>query len=424
MPRPGGGPGNFEKSRDFKGSMIRLLKNLSPWKYIMIVALGLAMTSAILALVAPNRLSKFADLISEGLVPRTEVIEEIGKEISNNLTGDKLGNKIALIHTSSSINPEDLKDSQVIFQKLGTVKTPEEGMELLLELPDSVLMYLMEEIEVEGTIITVEDQVKVLRLTSEMGTESGAEKSLALMDKLPESVYELVKPRMDMEAIKNLAIFMGGLYLISSLFSYIQGYSLTTVSNKFANTLRNNISKKINKLPLKYFDNHETGDVLSRVTNDVDTVAFNLNNSLATLVTSITMFLGSLFMMLITNWIMAIVAVVSCLLGLFSMSLILKKSQKYFIEKQEALGELNGYIEEMYSGHNVVKAYNGTKSAFKEFSKLNERLYETNRKSQFLSGLMHPIMGFVSNLGYVAVCVVGALLTMNDVISFGVDHFV
>ena len=159
MPRPGGGPGNYEKARDFKGSMIRLLKNLSPWKYIMIVALGLAMTSAILALVAPNRLSKFADFISEGLVPRTEVLEEIGKEISNKLTGDKLGNKIALIHTSSSINPKDLKDSQVIFQKLGTVKTPEEGMELLLELPDSVLMYLMEEIEVEGTIITVEDQV-------------------------------------------------------------------------------------------------------------------------------------------------------------------------------------------------------------------------------------------------------------------------
>ena len=420
MPRPGGGPGNFEKSRDFKGSMIRLLKNLSPWKYIMIVALGLAMTSAILALVAPNRLSKFADLISEGLVPRTEVMEEIGKEISNNLTGDKLSEKMALIHTSSFINPKDLKDSQVIFQKLETVTTPEEGMELLLELPDSVLMYLMDEIEVEGTVISVEDQVAVLRLTSEMGEEVGTDKALALMDELPESVYELVKPVMDMEAIKNLAIFMGGLYLISSLFSYIQGYSLTTVSNRFANKLRDNISKKINKLPLKYFDTHETGDVLSRVTNDVDTVAFNLNNSLATLVTSITMFLGSLFMMLITNWIMAIVAVVSCLLGLFSMSLILKKSQKYFIEKQEALGELNGYIEEMYSGHNVVKAYNGTKSAFKEFSKLNERLYETNRKSQFLSGLMHPIMGFVSNLGYVAVCVVGALLTMNDVISFGV----
>ena len=272
----------------------------------------------------------------------------------------------------------------------------------------------------DGVTITVEDQMEMINIYQKMGEETGTDNALALMDELPKSVYELVKPEMDMIAIRNLAIFMGVLYLVSSLFSYIQSYSLTTVSNRFANKLRDSISKKINKLPLKYFDTHETGDVLSRVTNDVDTVAMNLNNSLATLVTSITMFLGSLFMMLITNWIMALTAIVSCMLGLFFMGIILKKSQKYFVARQETLGEMNGYIEEMYSGHNVVKAYNGTKEAFLEFGRLNERLYETNRKSQFLSGMMHPIMGFVGNLGYVAVCVVGALLTMNNVISFGV----
>ena len=419
MPRPGG-PGSFEKSKDFKGSMVRLIKNLKPWKYIMVMALSLAMISAILALIAPNRLSKFADLIGEGLVPDTKMMETIGKEIGNNLSMDKIGEKIALLPTVSSISPEDYSDAQNVLQSLDTIESEEEGYALLMSLPDSVLMYFLSDIEIDGTIINVEDQVKMLRITSEMGSETGTENALALMDELPESVYELVKPKMDMEAIKNLAIFMGILYLTSSIFAYIQGYSLTTVSNKFANQLRDNISKKINKLPLKYFDTHETGDVLSRVTNDVDTVSFNLNNSLATLVTSITMFLGSLLMMLITNWLMAIVAVASCLLGLFFMGMILKNSQKYFIQKQEALGDLNGYIEEMYSGHNVVKAYNGTKSAFKEFDKLNDKLYETNRKSQFLSGLMHPIMGFVGNLGYVAVCVVGALLTMNGVISFGV----
>ena len=364
MPRPGRGPGNFEKSKDFKGSMIRLIKNLKPWKYIMGLALALAMISAILALVAPNRLSKFADLISEGLVPNTEVIQEIATEISKN------------------------------------------------EIPQDII--------IDGVTITLEDQMELVVLYQQMGDEASTDRALELMDELPESVYSLVKPKMDMEAIKNLAIFMGIIYLLSSLFAYIQEYSLTTVSNRFANKLRDSISKKINKLPLKYFDSHETGDVLSRVTNDVDIVSFNLNSSLATLVTAITMFLGSLTMMLITNWVMALVAVVSCLLGLFFMSMILKKSQKYFNAKQEALGDLNGYIEEMYSGHNVVKAYNGTKETFKEFGKLNDRLYETNRKSQFLSDLMRPIMGFASNLGYVAVCVVGALLTMNDVISFGV----
>ncbi len=364
MPRPGRGPGNFEKSKDFKGSMIRLIKNLKPWKYIMGLALALAMISAVLALVAPNRLSKFADLIGEGLVPNTEVMQEIATEMSKN------------------------------------------------EIPQDIV--------IDGVTITVEDQIELVVLYQQMGDETGTDKALELMDELPESVYSLVKPKMDMEAIKNLAIFMGIIYLLSSLFAYIQEYSLTTVSNRFANKLRDSISKKINKLPLKYFDSHETGDVLSRVTNDVDIVSFNLNSSLATLVTAITMFLGSLTMMLITNWIMALVAVASCLLGLFFMSMILKKSQKYFNAKQEALGDLNGYIEEMYSGHNVVKAYNGTKETFKEFGKLNDRLYETNRKSQFLSDLMRPIMGFTGNLGYVAVCVVGALLTMNDVISFGV----
>ena len=365
MPRPGGrGPGNFEKSKDFKGSMIRLIKNLKPWKFIMIIALALAMISAILALIAPNRLSKFADLIGEGLVPNTKMFEVISEEMMNN------------------------------------------------EVPEDII--------IDGVTITVEDQMEMISIYQKMGKETGTDNALALMDELPESVYELVKPQMDMIAIRNLAIFMGILYLVSAIFSYIQSYSLTTVSNRFANKLRDSISKKINRLPLKYFDTHETGDVLSRITNDVDTVAMNLNNSLATLVTSITMFLGSLFMMLITNWIMALVAIVSCILGLFCMGIILKKSQKYFVAKQEALGEMNGYIEEMYSGHNVVKAYNGTKESFKEFKRLNNRLYETNRKSQFLSGLMHPIMGFVGNLGYVAVCVVGALLTMNNIISFGV----
>ena len=365
MPRPGGrGPGNFEKSKDFKGSMIRLLKNLKPWKFIMGLALVLAMISAILALIAPNKLSSFADLIGEGLVPNTKMLEKITTEIKDN------------------------------------------------EIP--------KDIEIDGVTITVEDQMEYFSILQQMGEEIGTEKSLGLIDKFPDSIYSLVKPKMDMIAIRNLAIFMGILYIVSSIFNYIQSFSLTTVSNRFANKLRDSISKKINKLPLKYFDVHEIGDVLSRLTNDVDTVAMNLNNSLATLVTSITLFLGSLFMMLITNWIMALTAIFSCILGFFLMFGILNKSQKYFVARQEALGDMNGYIEEMYSGHNVVKAYNGTKESFIEFKKLNDRMYETNRKSQFLSGLMHPIMGFVGNLGYVAVCIVGALLTMNNVISFGV----
>ncbi len=243
---------------------------------------------------------------------------------------------------------------------------------------------------------------------------------LKKIDDLPESIYDIVKPQIDIARVKSISLFLVIIYIISALFSYIESILMTIISNNNARKLRSSISKKINKLPLKYFDNHETGDILSRVTNDVDTIAQNLNDSLSTLVSSLTLFLGSIIMMVVTNWIMAITAVVASLLGFALMSVILNKSQKYFTQRQEELGNLNGHIEEIYSGHNVVKAYNGQKEADKEFDILNRKLYNCNWKSQFLSGIMQPLMGFVGNFGYVAVCVVGALLTMNNVISFGV----
>ena len=195
---------------------------------------------------------------------------------------------------------------------------------------------------------------------------------------------------------------------------------MTIVANKFAKSLRSRISTKINKLPLKYFDRHQTGDILSRVTNDVDTIAQSMNQSLATLVSSVTLFLGTIIMMFVTNWILAITAIVASLIGFIGMILILKKSQKYFIARQENLGNLNGHIEEVYSGLNVVKAYNGRKKADEEFDKLNQKVCDSNRKSQFFSGLMMPIMNFIGNFGYVAVCIVGALLAADGSISFGV----
>ena len=397
MPRPGG-PGVQEKSKDFKNSMIRLLSNLKPWKIIMIVALILAMISAILALVAPDKLSVLTDTITAGISPDVDKIYEIGELIDSNL-GEEGKQQFAICE---GMVPEIDKDSTIA---LGACSQLNKSLEV---------------IEVDGVVISVDDQIKFLELVSEMGDETGTEKALGLIDELPDSIYQLVKPSINMNKIKSISLLMIGLYLVSALFSFIQGFALTTVSNRFANKLRNSISAKVNKLPLRYFDSHEIGDVLSRVTNDVDMVAQNLNNSLATLVSSITLFLGSIFMMFVTNWIMAITAILSSILGFILMFAIMSKSQKYFNQRQEALGEMNGYIEEMYSGHNVVKAYNGEKEAMKEFMTLNNELYRTNKKSQFLSGLMHPIMGFIGNFGYVMVCIVGALLTMNDVISFGV----
>ncbi len=269
--------------------------------------------------------------------------------------------------------------------------------------------------------ISIEDKAKFKEIIDKAknGEEINSEIMLKEIKNIPESILNLIDRKIDMNRVKNIALFLAILYIVSALFNYVQSIIMTTTSNNFAKKLRSNISVKMNRLPLKYFDSHETGDVLSRITNDIDTIAQNMNQSLATLVTSITLFLGSILMMFITNWIMAITAIVSSLVGFMFMGIILGKSQKYFIERQVELGNLNGYIEEIYSGHNVVKAYNGERLANEEFDTLNKKLYNCNRKSQFLSGMMQPIMMFVGNLGYVAVCVVGAILASNNIISFG-----
>lgn len=417
MPRPG--PRTNEKSKDFFGSMKRLLKNLNPWKYVVIFALILAMVSAILSLIAPNKLSDFTDIITDGLKPNTTKLEEITTSIMNNFDTDKLQNKTFHILADSSISQEDSSNIMNLLNELKTVTSQEEAQKLFLSLPDSTLLLLIDDIKVDNQVISKEDElacIKVLLTTDTKDTNSMLKK----FDELPTSVYNLVKPRIDMDLVYKYVFFLASLYVISAIFSYIQNFSMTTVSNHFAKKLRSSISAKINKLPLKFFDTHETGDILSRVTNDVDTISQNLNQSLASLVSSITLFIGSVIMMFVTNWIMAFTAILSSLIGFSLMFLILGKSQKYFTEKQEQLGELNGYIEEIYSGHNVVKAYNGGASSIHHFQTLNEKLYNSNRKSNFLSGLMQPIMGFIGNFGYVAVCIVGALLVINNQISFGV----
>ena len=224
----------------------------------------------------------------------------------------------------------------------------------------------------------------------------------------------------DFNVIHGILIFMVILYASAALLEFGEGIIMSHVSNVFARDLRERISKKINRLPLRYFDKNQTGDVLSRVTNDVDTVSTSLSNSLSTIISEAALMIGVAAMMFITNWTMALVAVDASLVGFFGMGIILKKSQKYFEMRQKELGKLNAHIEEVYSGLNIVKAYNGKAESDRKFDKLNKQVYIANQRSQFLSGIMHPIMAFIGNFGYVAVCVTGALLTTNNAITFGV----
>lgn len=224
----------------------------------------------------------------------------------------------------------------------------------------------------------------------------------------------------DLGAVTAIAWVLVFFYVVSMLLNFIQSYMMATTTQKISKRMRSDISRKINKLPLKYFDRTSQGDVMSRVTNDVDTIGQTLNQSIGTLVTSVTMLVGTLVMMFYNNWIMALTAVGSSVIGFVLMMVIMGKSQKYFNAQQQELGNINGHIEEVYRGHNIVKVYNGSSSEKKTFEEINGRLYNSVWKAQFLSGLMMPLMGFVGNFGYVAVCVVGAALAVNGTISFGV----
>ena len=230
----------------------------------------------------------------------------------------------------------------------------------------------------------------------------------------------LVTGSIDMGAIWEIGLFLIAIYATSTVLTFVQNYILATVSQKMASKFRTDISKKINRLPLRYFDTSSSGDVLSRATNDVDTLGQSMNQSIGLLITSVTMLLGSLVMMVYTNYIMAAVTVLSCVAGFGMMILIMRYSQKYFGIQQENLGNMNGHVAEIYSAHNVVKVYNGQKEASKKFDSINEELARSAFMSQFLSGLMMPLMNFIGNFGYVTVCVVGAAMVINGQISIGV----
>ncbi len=459
-----------EKPKDFMGSIKKLMKSLSSFKVLIFIALVLAALSSILSLIAPNKLSDLTDEITKGITINTsnmkELEEDLTKNISDigNILGINLDEKMIYRVNSSGISSED----KIKFND--TLKSISNDKELILkyfsELPDSVLDIIISDSTYNDIYISKEDKITTIRAFSDIDVDnkkfngissfpdsmkkalfpdtvidgieistddkvefitlmagsdsSSVNEMYKVMENLPINVQKVIGPKMNMDKIKSIAILLACLYIISAIFSYVEGLSMIKVANGYAKKLRSSISEKINKLPLKFFDHNLSGDILSRVTNDVDTIAQSLNNSLSTLVSSITLFIGSIIMMFVTNYIMAITAIVSSLIGFILMFIILNKSQRYFTARQRELGKLNGYIEEIYSGLNVVRSCNAKDETINEFDKLNDKLYDCNRKSQFLSGLMQPIMGFIGNFSYVAVCIVGALLVSKSVISFGV----
>jgi ATP-binding cassette subfamily B protein len=240
------------------------------------------------------------------------------------------------------------------------------------------------------------------------------------LSEMTDCITEGLLGSIDMDHVFKIGITLVIMYAAGYVLTATQGWTMATVTQRVTKQMRSDISCKINRLPMSYYNKTSTGDVLSRVTNDVDTIGQSLNQSLGNFVHAIVLFLGSLFMMLKTNGIMTLAAVLSSLIGFTFMFLIMGRSQKYFTRQQKCLGKLNGHVEEMYAGHTVVRAYNGEENSGKIFDRMNHDLYESGLKAQCLAGIMQPLMGFIGNLGYVAVCVVGGALVLNDKITFGV----
>ena len=375
----GGGHGDQsqQKAKNFLGACKRLISEIrGKLLVLLIISITFATAGSILSIKAPDLLSNLTDEITTGIRPDTEALQEISTLIAENY--------MSLDALTAGHKPDD-----IVYR---------------------------------GTTITLEDQQKFGELVESIDANDKNDTSAMLkkFDELPESIRSIVEPKMNLERINHFVILLAALYIISSLLTLIESLTMTEVTNKFAQQLRGQISEKINRLPLKYFDRNQTGDILSRITNDVDMVSSSLDSSLSTIIADLALLIGTVFMMFKTNTTLALIAIGSSLLGFMFMFAILAKSQKYFVMRQAELGKLNAHIEEVYSGLNVVKTYNGQKEVNHKFDQLNQKVYESNRKSHFLSGLMRPIMIFTGNFGYVAVCVVGAILASDKVITFGV----
>lgn len=413
-PRRGHGPGGrgaSEKPKDFKKALLKLNKYLKPYMHLIVIAVILSALSSALSIIGPNKIKDLTNEIQEGLIINKSNMELLVKDIQTDIQ-----NNIML--DDKSLNTLSSEDKQKYYEILSEIYTSDNKEKLINDLPESVKLLIFKDTRVDNVIITNKDKVEFVNTMSKVDLNEPT-KIYGELDKLSKNINELIKPSMDISKIKNIALFLLCVYLLSAVFSYFESILMVVASNNFAKTLRTKISKKINKLPLKYFDKNSYGDILSRVTNDVDTINMSLQNSLSTLVGAVALFIGSIIMMFTTNYIMAITCILSSLFGFAFMGIILSKSQKYFNQRQVELGKLNGHIEEIYSSHNVVKAYNGETESLEKFDILNKNVYDCNRKSQFLSGLMPPMMGFIGNFSYVAVCIVGAILTLKGNITFG-----
>ena len=425
-----GGYRGHNKPKDLVGTWKKLLGYCRRYLAVFMIAILCAAAGTVLTLIGPDKLSEMTDTITAGITPNTEALTELTEAVSENASANMQEVSTAIAANLQSSTPKaitvngseiSLADQRQTLSLLSGLEDPDAAtmQDAMAQLPEAVTNALYSDVTIDGQTISAADQRAAMEIMSGIDPEE-SEDALEAMDNLPDSVYSLIAPSIDMDKVQRIGFILVTFYALSYLFSAIQGWITAGVTQRVSQQLRGDISRKINRLPMAFYNRTSTGDILSRVTNDVDLISQSLNQSIGNLITSVILLFGSLLMMLITNLWMTLTAILASLLGFVVMFAIMGRSQKYFARQQRHLGALNGHIEEMYTGHTVVKAYNGEAAAQQTFDEMNDKLRESGFRAQTLAGMMMPVMTFVGNLGYVAVCVVGGAMALNDMISFGV----
>ena len=394
-PARGHGPATgrvVEKAKDFKGTLKKLIKYMADYKWQVLIVVLFATGSTIFAIVSPKLLGNITNKITDDYMAM-KVYDQIHKQLPK---GYQLKDGTTVEQLVEQMKQASTKQAEA--QKATIAKLPPEQQ--------------------KAAIAKLEEASKKQAAQAKQMNEQT--KSLPANQKERLMKLDLTKkPSMDFSAIGQIALLLMGLYILSSLFGYIQSWIVTGVTQKVTYRFRRELSQKINRMTLRYFDTHPFGDVLSRITNDVDMVSQSLSQVITQLVYSTATIIGIIVMMLSINVTMTGIILVTVPLSAILVSQVVSRSQKYFKQQQDTLGRLNGHIEETYAGHNIVKIFGGEHKAIAKFDDYNEKLYKSAWKSQFISGLIFPIMNFIGNLGYVAVTMLGGYLVINGRIRVG-----
>ena len=391
----GGPPGSqqIEKAKDAKGALIKLLKLLAPHKILVFFIAAMAIVSTIFTIYSPKVTAKFINEIVDGAL----------SAFSHNMAEDiKAGDFKSVADNINSMLNLELTETQVqkIFVYIQMTKTDLSG--IMTEMSAGELQEFIKEA----------DKIELTPEMAQMFSGAGAENMPAETES--EESYGI-----NLKEVVKLVILLAALYLTSFVFGYLQHYLMAVITQETVFEMRNKVNEKLSRLPLSYFDRTAKGEVMSRMTNDIDNISTTLQQNLTQILTAVTTICGILVMMFSINTAMTFLSLATIPACMIILMLIMSRSRKYFAKQWEITGDLNGHIEEMYTGHNIVKAFCREGQALRDFREMNENLYKTGRKAQFLSGIIFPLMGFVNNIGYVLICVAGGIFAIDGKIKIG-----